>query len=208
MRILIFAILALSLTVLSGPTGIVKEAFDYHNFARTNPQGMLAVLQKLHDAQPDKNSPYARKIREAMKEVAKQQPLRALVWHDALHRAANDHALDQVRHNAFSHEGSDGSTPSVRVGRYCKQMRFVGENIAAGQRTGTDFVIAWIVSTGHRRNIYNKDYVYLGLGYRNDHPTYKSYMCADFSGRLGAEHDTEEEEERYPEPLEADETAV
>lgn len=39
------------------------------------------------------------------------------------------------------------------------------ENIAAGQRTATDVVTAWMNSSGHRTNILNKKLKHLGVGY-------------------------------------------
>ena len=43
--------------------------------------------------------------------------------------------------------------------------RSAGENIAMGQRTPQEVVQAWMNSEGHRRNILNKDFTHIGVGF-------------------------------------------
>ncbi len=43
-----------------------------------------------------------------------------------------------------------------------------GENVAAGQRSGTEVVSAWMNSPGHRANILNPAYTEIGVGYAVD----------------------------------------
>ena len=46
-----------------------------------------------------------------------------------------------------------------------KPYRTVGENIAAGQRSASEVVAAWMNSKGHRENILNPNFKELGMGY-------------------------------------------
>ncbi|MBQ7703854.1 MAG: CAP domain-containing protein [Selenomonadaceae bacterium] len=46
-----------------------------------------------------------------------------------------------------------------------KPYRTVGENIAAGQRSPSEVVAAWMNSPGHRENIMNPKFRELGMGY-------------------------------------------
>jgi uncharacterized protein YkwD len=39
-----------------------------------------------------------------------------------------------------------------------------GENIAAGYRDGSAAMRSWMDSTGHKMNIRNRDYEYIGIG--------------------------------------------
>ncbi|MDR3619372.1 MAG: CAP domain-containing protein [Paludisphaera borealis] len=67
--------------------------------------------------------------------------------------AARRHADDMAEQEKMSHEGSDGSTPDVRVKRAGYHYVRTGENIAAGQK-GVDQVLeAWLESPGHKANI-------------------------------------------------------
>ncbi len=59
----------------------------------------------------------------------------------------------------------------------------VGENIAAGQTTCEMVMQQWMDSPGHRANILNKKYKYLGIGYIYDKNTkYKHFWVQHFKG--------------------------
>jgi len=45
------------------------------------------------------------------------------------------------------------------------RYRRAGENIARGQPTPEDVHRSWMNSTGHRRNILDRDYGRIGVGY-------------------------------------------
>lgn len=56
----------------------------------------------------------------------------------------------------------------------------VGENIAAGQPTPADVLAAWLVSAGHRNNILNPVYEYVGMACRQS-PKGQMFWCVIFS---------------------------
>ena len=78
--------------------------------------------------------------------------------------AAEGHSADMAANNYFSHTGSDGSTPSLRA-QIAGYPFGAGENIAAGQATPEEVVVAWMGSSGHRANILNCAYKTTGVGY-------------------------------------------
>ena len=79
----------------------------------------------------------------------------------------------------FSHTRPNGTSCFTAVR---SSYSHVGENIAAGQRTPEDVVEAWMNSEGHRKNILNKKYRNLGVGYVNaENSEYRHYWVQIFS---------------------------
>ncbi len=70
-------------------------------------------------------------------------------------RAAAAHARDMRRNGFFAHQGSDGSSLSVRLRRQGYGFCFAAENIARGHETLAGVLRSWMESRGHRRNILN-----------------------------------------------------
>lgn len=81
-----------------------------------------------------------------------------------LTRAAQSHSNDMARYRRISHVGSDDSSVGTRVNRTGYRHRGVAENIARGQDTPREVVIAWLRSTGHRRNMLSSNYTEIGIG--------------------------------------------
>jgi uncharacterized protein YkwD len=57
-----------------------------------------------------------------------------------------------------------------------------GENIAEGQNSVDDVINTWMHSLGHRRNILNRSFSYIGVGYAES-PNGTPYWCVDFGGK-------------------------
>jgi uncharacterized protein YkwD len=79
--------------------------------------------------------------------------------------AAREHARDMARHNMLAHEGSDGSTPAVRVTREGYSWRTVGENVASGPTTPEEVMQGWLDSPGHCENLMNARFTEMGIAY-------------------------------------------
>jgi len=97
-----------------------------------------------------------------------------------LSRAAKDHVTDQSRTGQTGHDGSDRSTPKIRMERYGSFARSftLGENIAYGTDKGRDIVIDLLVddgvpSRGHRINIMNKAFTQTGVAF-GTHTQYRT----------------------------------
>lgn len=65
----------------------------------------------------------------------------------------------------FSHTRPDGRSGFSILDDRAINWRYVGENIAAGHTTPEIVVKNWMNSEGHRANILNPNYQYIGVGY-------------------------------------------
>ncbi len=82
-----------------------------------------------------------------------------------LTRAAVEHSKDMAKHNAFDHDGTDGSTPPQRATRAGYVWRTVGENIAAGATSADEVMEGWLASPGHCENLMDPRFTETGIGY-------------------------------------------
>jgi uncharacterized protein YkwD len=94
--------------------------------------------------------------------------------------AAQDHARDMAAHAHLSHTGSDRSSVADRVGRHGYPWRALAENIAAGQKTAADVVVAWTRSDGHHANLVMPDATKVGFGVARSAGGFR-YWCAVIS---------------------------
>ena len=100
-----------------------------------------------------------------------------------LRDSARGHSGDMSRRNYFDHETPEGVGPMQRAKRAGYPGGFVGENIAAGQRSPREVVQAWIDSPGHCLNIMEPRYRFLGVGYVHEqNDRYRDYWTQNFGG--------------------------
>lgn len=67
------------------------------------------------------------------------------------------------------------------IGRLMGKYNTAGENIAWNQSDETQVVVAWMNSSGHRANILNRNFIYIGFGVaynKNGEP----FWCTCFGG--------------------------
>ncbi len=108
-------------------------------------------------------------------------PMGALVMHPQLQAAARKHSKDMATNNYFAHNSQDGRTPFVRMKAEGYKGGTMGENIAAGNSTAAATMDQWMKSDGHCKNIMNKSYTQLGVGYwYNSASTYRHYWTQNF----------------------------
>lgn len=84
-----------------------------------------------------------------------------------LARAAQAHADDMASRGYFSHEspgGPNGDTFVERAQSAGCAMQSGAENIADGQTSESQVLVAWQNSPGHRRNMLVRSYTQYGLG--------------------------------------------
>lgn len=79
-------------------------------------------------------------------------------------KAAQRHADDMAVTGVFSHVSADGRSWVTRV-RAAGWKKPGGENIARGYDSVREVMTAWMNSPGHRRNIVNCKFRYIGVGY-------------------------------------------
>ncbi len=108
--------------------------------------------------------------------------LPALMLDAALCQSAAAHSQDLATHNIFGHNGSNGSTVGDRIAATGYSPLYAyGENVAAGQATPEEVVVAWMNSPDHRENILSPLYQHIGVGYAyNENSTYRHYWTQNF----------------------------
>ncbi|TCC45928.1 CAP domain-containing protein [Kribbella capetownensis] len=89
-------------------------------------------------------------------------PLR---MNSALTKAAEAHASDMVDKHYFAHDSLDGRSPFDRMKAAGYSGGAMAENIAVGYSSASAVVEGWMNSPGHRQNILNCTYKWLGVGY-------------------------------------------
>jgi uncharacterized protein YkwD len=96
-----------------------------------------------------------------------------------LAKVAAAHSQDMADHDYFSHDSRGGSSPFQRIKRAGYRYDFAGENIAAGFLSPASVVKAWLKSPGHCKNVMNRHFVELGIGYATG-GRYGTYWTQDF----------------------------
>jgi uncharacterized protein YkwD len=157
------------------------------NFARTNPKAYASLLRdrlKYFSGKTyDDGTGYkyttqegADAYLEAIDYLEKASPVPALSLSSGLCSAAMAHVNDIGPKGLAQHNGTDGSTPSVRMARFGKPSGYLGENISFGLSTARNVVIQFIVddgisARGHRINVFNSLYKFVGFGsgFHNDY---------------------------------------
>lgn len=106
--------------------------------------------------------------------IRQKRGLPHLTLHPDLNRAARYHAKDMKQDRYFEHDSMDRTTNgslkklinfSNRLHRFANINRGWAENIALGHHSAQSVMHSWMQSAGHRRNILNPDYHYIGIGY-------------------------------------------
>jgi uncharacterized protein YkwD len=121
----------------------------------------------------------------------------ALQLDPTLAKAATWKSRDMARRNYFAHDdqaGANGEPARSPWDRLTSCGWTSGgsraENIAAGQQSGAAFIQAWINSPGHRANIENATYRYVGFGVASSttstYGTYATQMFASVAGPVAA----------------------
>jgi len=86
--------------------------------------------------------------------------------HEGLHQSSKDHATDLAKNGIFGHTGSDKSTFSERILRYCKKgqgamAEIIGADFLIKDRNNAELTILGLIiddgvpDRGHRRTIFN-----------------------------------------------------
>lgn len=121
-------------------------------------------------------SEFVKKVVELTNEERAKYGLQPLVLSDSLCKAAQEHANDMSSKNYFSHTSQDGRTVPDRIKKYISNYNYAGENIAYGYESPESVVQCWMNSKGHKANILEPNFMYIGVGYSD------SYWVQDFSG--------------------------
>ncbi len=94
---------------------------------------------------------------------------------------ATAHSTDMATRNFFNHQNPDGERVGARLTAAGVEWTACGENIVAGYYDPYAISNGWYNSEGHRKNILNSKYKYLGVGFAyNGNSEYKYYGTQNF----------------------------
>lgn len=129
---------------------------------------------ELQDDVPDEELSQKEQLLADHNNERKKHGASALQIDESLAEAAQKHAEWMAQHNNMTHRGFENRIPPG--------FSTAGENIAYGQRDAHEVVDDWMHSSGHRRNILNKDYDYVGFGVAKT-KNGTIYWCTIFGGK-------------------------
>ncbi|MBA4541459.1 hypothetical protein H1164_00855 [Thermoactinomyces daqus] len=124
-------------------------------------------------------SEYEKQVVDLVNQERAKYGLPALKIDSKLSRMARDKAQDMHDKHYFDHNSPTYGSPFDMMNKYGIQYNSAGENIAMGQPTPQEVVKDWMNSKGHRENILNKDFNYIGVGYVKD----GNYWVQEFIGK-------------------------
>lgn len=124
-------------------------------------------------------SEYAEEVLRLVNIERKKAGVTPLEADSELKKAAQSRAKEITE--TFSHTRPNGEVCSSILTEMGISFGYFGENIAAGQRTPEEVVTVWMNSEGHRENILNPNYHYLGVGYTEVSEGYSFYWVQIFS---------------------------
>lgn len=110
---------------------------------------------------------YARQVVDLTNQQRKKNGLPALQLDTKLSNVAQMKSQDMQKNGYFSHTSPTYGSPFDMMRDFGVSYRTAGENIAQGQRTPQEVVNAWMNSEGHRRNILNRNFTHIGVGYES-----------------------------------------
>ena len=167
------------------------------NDARAHPQVYASYLEKLKPMFSGKE--YRRTgqpamlteegwpaVEDAIKFLQAVKPLPPLSFSQGLYLAAQSHVKDQSSTGGLGHKGSDNTMIEERVKPFGSWQGGIGENIAYGDDSARERILAWLIddgvpSRGHRRRLLSTDYNVAGISC-GSHPEFSAMCVLDLAG--------------------------
>ncbi len=131
------------------------------------------------------NSSYVDQVVSLVNKERSKAGLVSLSKNNQLTNSAQGYAQYMADGNFFAHVGPNGSTFITRnkAAGYTP-YHYLGENIAAGQRSPQEVMTAWMNSSGHRANILKPEFKEIGVGYMLKRGTaYGTYWVQEFGAK-------------------------
>jgi uncharacterized YkwD family protein len=157
-------------TVQSGDTGYKianKYSISFSELQKANPKLNLAKIVPGQKVTIPNASDVATLENQVITLVNKERAKRGL---QALKRGVTSSYVarlksqDMINKGYFSHISPTYGSPFNMMEHFGLRFSAAGENIAYGQPTAAAVMNAWMNSAGHRANILNTSYTYIGVG--------------------------------------------
>ena len=159
-----------------------KEVVLYMNLARLDGKWFIKNIIEKNKEFVNQNS--KRYVNSLIKDLKSTPELKALNPSKNLTRAARYHAKDMGKTGKTGHRSSDGTETFKRIKRFAKGG-YMAENCQYGYYEPLKIVLDLLIddgihSLGHRKNILNKNYTYVGVAIE-PHKKYGVNCVQDFS---------------------------
>lgn len=129
-----------------------------------------ALLANLLLATPSNSASWQEEMLQMVNKIRVANNAAPLKMCSSLELAAQRYSREMAQNDFLDHTGKDGSTMGdrlIRAGYLWKSASsasYIGENIAAGQKSVSEVVKAWKKSPGHFKNIVSKRFTHVGFG--------------------------------------------
>ncbi len=135
---------------------------DSNNNSDNNSNGNVSKPEGNENNSNISVSAYAQEVLNLVNKERSANGLSPLSFDTNVQKAADTRA-EEIK-KSFSHTRPDGKAFSTALTESGANFSGAGENIAIGQKTPEEVVSAWMNSSGHRANILNSKYKYIGVG--------------------------------------------
>ena len=169
---------------ISPPSKFENEILEEINFARTKPAEyakMLEGMKQYYDGNtfklPERISSRTiegiKSLNEAIEVLKVLKPLEPVAINCSAVRASRDQLGDLQKSGAFTHFGSDGSSPQERLKKYLSGTFYSSENLSRNTKTVRDIIRIMILDDGlpsrqHRKNLLDSRFKFVGISNGDD----------------------------------------
>jgi uncharacterized protein YkwD len=188
---------ALSMAAVLSVLGFTSASTWAQGIAHTQAEKIINQMRKAliacNDDQPVVLAPAggsaglltvsARQAPVSAVQIAAANARPAVSFNPRLAQVAQGHSDSMAKEMFFEHDGMDGSTVATRAKRSGYQFRVISENIAAGQESLEETMIAWSKSQGHCENLVDPRVTEFGIALaksKNPEDPYGSYWTLVF----------------------------
>lgn len=112
----------------------------------------------------DLKTSYERQMLHLVNATRVKSNLQPLIWNNLAAHIAKNHSEDMAINNYFDHYNLEGKSPFERMRENGLDYRYAGENLAVGQFSAIFAHEGLMNSYGHRKNILNANFQFIGVG--------------------------------------------